>query len=138
MMEITTADTFDILERVVQETKCKPGWYFRLEDEGGAKRLVITIVSVDNYDHSQKYTVAHYHPVPITTFNEKSWRRWIFEQCIRTMNHEIGESLRFGPDEVRPFVPCHGPGEDPYTVHEFRSEIDALTTQDGSLRAGPP
>jgi len=131
-------DTFDILERVVEETKCKPGWYFHLVNEDGAKRLVITISGVNNYDHSQKYTVAHYHPVPITTYNEKSWRRWIFEQCLRTMNHEIGESLRFGSDEVRPFVPMHGPGEDPYTVHEWRHESDALTIQDGTLRVGPP
>jgi hypothetical protein len=27
------------------------------------------------------------------------------------MNHEIGESLRFGPEELRPFAPMHGPGE---------------------------
>lgn len=26
------------------------------------------------------------------------------------------------------------PGEDPYTVHEYRPEVDALTTQDGSIR----
>jgi hypothetical protein len=136
-MEVTTPDTFDLLERIVNETGCKPGWYFELMDEGGAKRLVITITGVDNYDHDRRKTVCHIHPVPITTYNEKSWRRWIFEQCIRTMNHEIGESLRFGRDEVRPFAPMHGPGEDPYTVHEWRSETDALTTQDGTLREGP-
>lgn len=130
-------DTFDLLERIVNETKCKPGWSFRLVDEDGAKRLVIKIVAFDNYDHSKPLTINHYHPVPITTYNEKSWRRWIFEQCIRTMNHELGESLRFGPNEVRPFVPMHGPGEDPYTVHEWRSEADALTIQDGLLRDGP-
>jgi len=136
-MEVTAANTFEILERIVDETKCKPGWFFRLADEDGAKRLVITIKGVNNYDHAQPYTVSHWHPVPITTYNEKSWRRWIFEQCIRTMNHELGESLRFGPDELRPFAPMHGPGEDPYTVHEWRSEADALTIQDGSLRDGP-
>lgn len=130
-------NTFDILGRVIEETRCKPGWYFALVDQNGAKRLVITIKGVNNYDYSQPYTVSHWHPVPITTYNEKSWRRWIFEQCIRTMNHEIGESLRFGPDELRPFAPMHGPGEDPYTVHEWRSESDALTTQKGSLREGP-
>lgn len=130
-------NTFDILCKVVREARCKPGWSFRMHDEDGALRLVITLSGVDNYDHSRPYTVAHYHPVPITTYNEKSWRRWVFEQCIRTMNHEIGESLRFGPDEVRPFAPMHGPGEDPYTVHEIRSETDALTIQDGSLRKGP-
>lgn len=136
-MEVTAANTFGLLEQIVQETKCKPNWSFRLADEQGAKRLVITIAGVNNYDHSQPFTVSHYHPVPITTYNEKSWRRWIFEQCMRTMTHELGESLRFGEDEVRPFAPMHGPGEDPYTVHEWRSEEDALTVQDGSKRAGP-
>lgn len=130
-------DTFDLLEKIVDETSCKPGWFFHLADEDGAKRLVITIRGTNNYNPSQPYTVAHWHPVPITTYNEKSWRRWIFEQCIRTMNHEIGESLRFGNEAVRPFAPMHGPGEDPYTVHEIRSETDALTIQDGSLRDGP-
>jgi len=48
------------------------------------------------------------------------------------MNHEIGEWLRFG--DTRPFLPLHGPGEDPYTVHEYRPVADALTTQDGSMR----
>lgn len=132
------ADTFDILATIVAETQCKAGWSFRLKDEDGAKRLVITIAGVDNYDHSRQLTISHYHPVPAgVTYNEKSWRRWIFEQCRRTMNHELGESLRFGPEELRPFAPMHGPGEDPYMVHEIRSETDALTTQDGSLREGP-
>jgi hypothetical protein len=82
--------------------------------------------------------IRHFHPVPAgVTYNEATWRRWIFEQCIRTMNHELGESLRFGPNEVRPFAPMHGPGEDPYTVHEIRPEIDALITQNGTLRDGP-
>lgn len=130
-------NTFDLLERIVNETKCKPGWSFKLVDEDGAKRLVIRIEGFHNYDHHQPFIVDHYHPVPVTTYNERSWRRWIFEQCIRTMHHELGESLRFGPDELRPFAPMHGPGEDPYTVHEWRPEIDALTTQDGSIRAGP-
>lgn len=130
-------DTFDLLDKIVRETKCKPGWSFRLVNEDGAMRLYIKIAGVNNYDHSQPFTVNHVHPVPVTTYNEKSWRRWIFEQCRRTMNHELGESLRFGPDEIRPFAPMHGPGEDPYTVHEIRSEEDALTTQGGSLREGP-
>jgi hypothetical protein len=135
-------DTFDLLARIVAETKCKPGWSFRLVDEEGAKRLVITLTTNDNYDgdadvDSPDYRISHYHPVPIATYNEATWRRWIFEQCLRTMNHELGESLRFGPDEVRPFVPMHGPGEDPYTVHEWRSEEDARTDQRGKRRTGP-
>ncbi len=130
-------NTHDVLARVVDSARCKPGWSFSLDDEDGALRLFIRIDGVHNYDHSKRFVVSHVHPVPTTTYNEKSWRRWIFEQCMRTMTHEIGESLRFGSEELRPFAPMHGPGEDPYTVHEVRSETDALTTQDGSIRPGP-
>jgi hypothetical protein len=131
-------DTYDLLAKIVAETRCKPNWSFRLVDEDGAKRLVIRMYETNNYDQSKQFTVDHYHPCPVATYNEKTWRRWIFDQCVRSMNHEIGEALRFGPDEncVRPFVSMHGPGEDPYTVHEWRPETDALTTQDGSLREG--
>lgn len=126
-------NTFDLLARIVAETQCKPGWKFSLKDEAGALRLVITIDDTHNYTGGP-YVISHYHPVPITTYNEASWRRWIFEQCRRTMNHELGESLRFGPNEARPFAPMHAPGEDPYTVHEFRPEVDVLTRQNGALR----
>lgn len=127
-------DTFGILRKVVNEAKCFPNWTFHLKDEDGALRLVIRIDGNNNYT-GKPFVVDHYHPVPITTYNERSWRRWVFEQCRRTMNHEIGESLRF--DGIRPFVPMHGPGEDPYTTHEIRPVEDGLTTQDGSMREGP-
>lgn len=126
------SDTFDILAELVRKVKCKPRWYFKLVDEDGALRLVITVPGQDSYDETQDMTISHYFPVPITTYNEKSWRRWIFEMCRRLENHELGEWFRIG--EERPFAPLHGPGEDPYTVHEYRDEADALTTQDGSMR----
>lgn len=128
------SNTFDILRQVVSEAQCFPHWSFRIVEEDSALRLVIRIDGTNNYT-GEPFVVDHYHPVPITTYNEKSWRRWVFEQCLCTMNHEIGEALQF--DGVRPFVPMHGPGEDPYTVHEWRSEAEALTTQDGSRREGP-
>lgn len=127
-------DTFDILHKVVREAKCFPNWSFRIVNEDGALRLVIRIDGHNNYDLTP-FVVDHYHPVPITTYNEKSWRRWVYEQCRRTMNHEIGEALNF--DGVRPFVPMHGPGEDPYTTHEIRLEQDGLMTQSGVLRERP-
>lgn len=130
-------NTFDILHRVVKETKCFPNWRFRLAGVGGnaAPTLIITVDGHNNYNPHEPFCVGHCHPVPTATYNEKTWRRWVYEQCRRTMNHEIGEALQF--NGVRPFAPMHGPGEDPYTVHEIRSEADALTIQDGTLRAGP-
>src|SRR5215831_9908509 len=106
-------NTHDILRKVVESAACLPGWRFRLVDEDGSLRLYITVKGTDNYDRSKPMTVNHVHPVPTATYNERSWRRWVFEQCRRTMNHELGESLRFGDE--RPFAPMHGPGEDPYT-----------------------
>jgi hypothetical protein len=131
--------TWDILRKVVSEAKCKPGWTFRIvdsDDEGKYIELHIRMENdVDNYDHSRPFAPYHVHPVPYATYNEASWRRWLFEQCLRSMNHEIGEALNFNGE--RPFAPLHGPGEDPYTRHEFRPEIDFLTTQNGSIRKGP-
>lgn len=125
--------TFDILEKLVAEVKYKPGYRFKLIEEDGALRLVITdMLCRDAYGPERTMPLSHYHPVPQATYNEKSWKRWIFEQCRRVENHEIGEWLRWGDE--RPFAPIHGPGEDPYTVHEVRPESDARTTQDGSMR----
>lgn len=132
-------NTHDLLRKIIAETRCKPNWHFLLLDEDGALRLIIQVDGVDSFDPSRKFCVRHYHPVPTVTFNEKSWRRWIFDQCMRTETHEVGEWLRFGGglSEERPFVPTHGPGEDPYANREYRGEDDAFTTQDGTLRGGP-
>jgi len=120
-----------VLAGLVAKVRCKPGWYFNLAEEGGTLRLVITVAGQDSYTEHQRLRVAHFFPVPIATYNEKSWQRWLFEMCRRVENHELGEWFRVG--EKRPFAPLHGPGEDPYTVHEFRDKVDAQTLQDGSV-----
>lgn len=127
-------NTHDILAQLVAKVRCKPKWSFRLQDEDGALRFVIR---VSGYDSAQPNdltprTIDHIFPVPTATYNEKTWRRWMFEMCRRVENHELGEWFRIGSEW--PFAPLHGPGEDPYTVHEFRPIEDALTTQDGSVR----
>jgi hypothetical protein len=126
------ADTFDILRELVSKVKCKPGWTFRMVDEDGALRMVIRIDCVDAFDSEKGMLLDHYFPVPTTTYNEKSWRRWIFECCRGVENHELGEF--FVIDGERPFAPMHGPGENPYVVSEVRSETEARTTQDGTMR----
>lgn len=130
------AHTHDLLAEIVAQVACKPGWLFDLRRPSGDvyPKLVITVPGYDSARPSEitEYTVSHYFPVPEATFNAASWRRWIFECCRRLENHELGEWFRIGAE--RPFAPLHGPGEDPYTVHEFRPVADALTTQDGSMR----
>jgi hypothetical protein len=128
-------NTFEVLDGIVRRTRCKPDWSFRLQDEDGALRLIITVAGRDSYNPDVSIRVAHFFPVPVATYNEKSWRRWVFEMCRRVENHELGEWFRVG--EERPFAPLHGPGEDPYTVHEFRDEVDARTLQSGVITDQP-
>ena len=130
------SDTFDIFRALVARVRCKPNWRFRVIDEDGALRLRITVEHGPNARlPDQRITIHHFFPLPIATYNEASWRRWIFDQCLGVETHEIGEFFMDGDE--RPFAPLHGPGENPYVVHELRPEIDARTTQDGSVTPHP-
>lgn len=126
------SNTHSILRALVSIVTCKPGWNFRLVEEDGSTRLVITATGPDASDPDCDISVSHYFPVPVATYNEKTWRRWIFECCRGVENHELGEWFRIYGE--RPFAPLHGPGEDPYLVHEFRDDIDRRTRQDGIVR----
>jgi hypothetical protein len=125
--------TYDVLVKLVAKVTCKPGWKFSLVREENALRLVIAVTGADAAEPEQELTVRHFFPVPQASYNEKTWRRWIFERCRGVENHELGEWFRI--DGERPFAPTHGPGEDPYTVHEYREDVDRRTRQDGVLRA---
>ena len=124
-----------VLAGLVGRVRCKPGWSFRLVRDP-ALRLVIRIECIDSAapEAGRPMRLDHFFPAPLATYNAATWLRWIFECCRGVENHELGEFFRIGSE--RPFAPLHGPGEDPYTVHEFRPAEDALTTQDGSMR--PP
>jgi hypothetical protein len=123
-------NTHELLIFLIEKAECKPGWIFDSEGQGGDMRMTITVAGKDSYT-GRPLSVRHFFPVPMATYNEKSWRRWIFECCRKVEDHELGEWFKI--DGARPFAPLHGPGEDPYTVHEFRSELDARTLQDGSI-----
>lgn len=133
-LKLMAEDTHDILRLLVEQARCKPEWSFRLADEGGALWFVVRVSGYDSSrpDDLVPRTIDHYFPVPTATYNEKTWRRWMFDRCRGVENHELGEWFRIGSEW--PFAPLHGPGEDPYTVHEFRPAADALTTQNGSMR----
>lgn len=137
---ITGSHTHHLLARLVSQVRCKPGWQFRLHEFDNALSLIITVPGQDSYQPENPLRVSHFHPVPTATYNERTWLRWIFEQCRRVENHELGEWFRVAEGEKdggrvefrRPFAPMHGPGEDPYLVHDYRDEKDAQTLQDGS------
>lgn len=126
-------NTFDTLREVVADVSGKPGWLFRLVDDDEGFRLIITDMKcVDAYNPGKPFPLSHFFPVPTATYNKASWRRWIFDCCLGVETHELGEWIKWGDE--RPFAPLHGPGENPYVVHEFRDDKDRQTTQDGSMR----
>jgi hypothetical protein len=127
--EDMSKNTFEILKSVVERATCKPGWTFNLDDDDEGFRLVI-FVPVTDAREGELTGVRHYFPVPTTTWNEKSWRRWVFERCRKVEDHELAEWFLVGGE--RPFAPLHGPGHDPYTIREVSTEEEARTDQQGN------
>lgn len=124
-------NTFAILRDLVGRVTCKPGWRFSLADDEEGFRLVIFVPGQDSRAPERYLAVNHFFPIPVTTWNAKSWRRWLFEQCRRVEDHELGEW--FLVEGERPFAPLHGPGNDPYTVREVSTDEEARTNQRGDL-----
>lgn len=120
--------THDLLRDVVSRVTCKPGWRFSFVDDDEGFRLVIFVPSADSR-RCGNINVNHFFPVPVATYNEKSWRRWVFECCRKVEDHELGEW--FLVDGERPFAPLHYPGANPYDIHEVVSKEEASLDQSG-------
>ncbi len=84
-----------------------------------------------NPDAGQTYRVWHYFIVPTATYNRAAWCRWLFDQLAKVELHECMEN--FVIDGQRPFAPLHGPGCDPYTVHQYASDVERRTRFTGEV-----
>lgn len=127
-----TENTHGILFDLIRRATCKPDWSFHWDETD--KRGVVFMITIyvdDSTSIDTNVRITHCFPVPTATYNEASWRRWLFERCRDVETHELGEWFKI--DGVQPFPPLHGPGEDPYTVHEFRDHVDARTLQNGTV-----
>lgn len=133
-----------ILHDLVESLEYRPGWALYLADkirdtgERGVpltEGLTLTVVTsgYNSYhpDRGETYSVHHYFPVPAATYDERSWRRWLFEQLLLVERHEACEF--FVLDGVRPYAPHHGPGNDPYIVFEHGTDEDVRTRFTGEV-----
>jgi hypothetical protein len=123
-----TAPYPEVLAALVGRLRYRAGWRFALADldrgQGSAGlTLVITTLGTNSYHREETdYRVNHYMIVPAAAYDERSWRRWLFEQLLLVERHECMEFFQIGDD--RPFAPSHGFGQDPYLVREIGTEED--------------
>jgi len=137
-----TAPYPDTLADLVDRLSYRHGWSFELEDidrgqDSKGLTLAITVHVADSYDQARKRSVVHYMLVPPAAFDERSWRRWLFDQILLVERHEAMEFftiLDTGSGHlVKPYAPSHGPGNDPYLVREVGTDIDQRTSFRGEL-----
>jgi hypothetical protein len=132
----------ETLEWLVENLVHRPRWRFELGDvdrdrdsEGVVTSqgltLSIYITEQDAYHPESLRSVVHHFPVPPATYDERSWRRWLFERCQDVSRHEEMEA--FTIDGEKPYAPSHGPGNDPYMVREVGTEIDRRTSFRGEV-----
>ena len=109
----------------------------RDEDHGrgaaGGLTLRILTKGPNTYhpEDGDHYRVYHYFSVPAATYDERSWRRWLFERYLDVWRHEAMES--FVVSGERPYAPSHGPGNDPYLVREVGTDEDRRTRFTGEV-----
>lgn len=120
-------NTVLLLERLVKSVKYKmPGWMIYLGgDNEGNGWLTLHIVSVtpDSYENGDHMVrVNHSFLVPPATYNERTWKIWIFEKYLDVWRHETGELLEF--DGVKEFAPHHGDHENPYYTYHIGDYAD--------------
>lgn len=126
------------LRDLVRKLRYRPGWTFTLNviarGQGSlGLTLIINVRTTDSYPPHEPMIVQHYMPVPPAAYDERSWQRWLFEQCLLVDRHEACEFFEI--DGVKPYAPSHGPGNDPYLVREIGTDLDRRTSYLGVVDA---
>jgi len=135
-------ESLETLRSLVDRLTYMQGWEFKLRENmnrgQGSKgtTLVIYVTCLDSTDPEgeEVIQVAHYMLVPPASYNERSWRRWLFDQILLVERHEAMEFFKI--DGKPAYPPAHGPGNDPYLVLEYGTAADAETDFNGVRHEG--
>lgn len=144
-----------ILLDLVRAYRYKPGWSFTLHDItrdqaptppdvhwskgaplAGGLTFTITTHHQNAYPPHEVRPTNHHFVVPAATFNRDSWQRWILQRCLDVDLHEAAEWGAYDyPDtaDERPFAPTHGPGDDPYRVVQYATDLQRRTAFTGKV-----
>lgn len=101
--------------------------------------LIINITGPNSYPPHQRLSVNHLFPVPPAAFDSRSWQRWLFDRLGDVELHERCEWFGIadspgGEHVVKPYVPSHGPGNDPYLIREVGTVEDVETSFRGERK----
>jgi hypothetical protein len=117
------------LDSLVKRVTYRPGWDVALDnmDRGQGSVGLTLIITTHGYDsehpeRGEHYRVHHLFPVPPASYNERNWRRWLFDRYLDVEQHEAAEFFQLGYE--RPFQPWHRDGNDPYVIHELTTVED--------------
>lgn len=127
----------DILDGLLSRLTYREGWKFALERDyyrGQGSRgdtLVITVTAPNSIRQGETIQVNHYMIVPPASYNERSWKWWLFQQIGLVEQHERMEFFQLDGRAVYP--PAHGPGNDPYLILDYGSDTDRRMSFRGDL-----
>lgn len=127
-----------VLADLVHKLRYRPGWHFTLNDISRGQgslglTLMINVTTTNSYPPHENIHVQHLMPVPPAAYDVRSWRRWLFEQCLLVDRHEGCEFFEIDGDKC--YAPSHGPGNDPYLVREVGTDLDRRTSFRGEVDA---
>lgn len=124
--------TWDILEDTLDHISYTrdypPRGRFKLErrDEENYAVLYIYTYNPNTYRPEEMRHTQHEFVVPVVTYNEPAWVRWVFDRILSIEQHETCEN--FFVDGERIYAPHHGNGWDPYTFwpgHDYEEKAKA-------------
>lgn len=121
-MATTREQTWDLLQAALDSIDYirdplpdgSPRFRLHRDDPSNWARLDIFTYTPNTYRPGQMRGTRHEAVVPVATYNQDTWERWVFDRIQAIERHETAESFLVGG--VRKFAPHHGPGEDPYVL----------------------
>lgn len=98
-----------------------------------SRRCIVCKAKPDNDCTSMAARTGDPNPGgPPATYDQRSWRRWLFDRILDVEKHEAMEFFQVAGR--RPYAPSHGPGNDPYMIREVGTDTDQRTSFRGDLK----
>ena len=110
--------SWDLLQQALDSIEytrdVPPGDRFKLvrDDESNFAVLHIYSYNPDSFAPDKMRWTSHEFVVPVATYHQAAWTRWVFDRIMGIEMHEACESFKV--NGVRVYGPHHGNGEDPY------------------------